>query len=213
MYLSGDGFCVAAKSVLGELGQLHGEKGVSLRGDTALLTQASELVGGNPSPARLPTSTTKDDTRQTPIPRLLRARMRAHPPPAPGLEALLDGKGNALEKAQGLPMCWAHRRAGLLLLFTGAQPTPSFVPVFILFECSLRCLGKTYQGAGGALAHLGQDTGFSTGGCQNPEDWKEQGEDGQDAIHLGERETRDSSQRAAGPREGGQGLPRPGVTP
>ena len=89
--------------------------------------------------------------------------------------------------AQGLPVRWAHGRAGLPLLFTV----------------------DSYQGAGGALAHLGQDTGFSARGCQNPEDWEDQGEDGQDAVHLGEREPHGQLPRAASPQQGGHGFPAP----
>lgn len=72
----------------------------------------------------------------------------------------------------------------------GPGRLPLLLLFFVLFGPSPRCLEKTYQGAGGGLAHLGQDAGFSTGGCQNPEDRKEQGEDGQDAIHLRKREPR-----------------------
>lgn len=79
---------------------------------------------------------------------------------------------------------WKEAEPPLLSLFTGAEPAPSVVPVLVPFARAPRCLGKTYQRAGGALAHLGQDPGFSTGGCQDPEDWEEQGEDGKDAIHL-----------------------------
>lgn len=71
-----------------------------------------------------------------------------------------------------VPVHWGTANTFFLLL------------IFVLFVLSPRCLGRTYQGAGRGLAHLGQDSSFSTGGCQNPEDWKEQGKDGQDAIHL-----------------------------
>lgn len=49
---------------------------------------------------------------------------------------------------------------------------------------SSRSSRTTYQGAGRRLAHLGQDTSFSTGSGQDPEDWEEQREDGQHAIYL-----------------------------
>lgn len=58
----------------------------------------------------------------------------------------------------------------------------SQLTVFVLSPSSRS--GTTYQGAGGSLAHLGQDTSFSTGGSQDPEDWEEQREDRQHAIHL-----------------------------
>lgn len=70
---------------------------------------------------------------------------------------------------------------------------------------SARGMGATYQGAGRGLAHLGQDTGFSTGRCENPEDRKEQGEDRQHAVHLGER-----TRQALSSCEPGEGRVGPG---
>lgn len=75
-----------------------------------------------------------------------------------------------------------------------------------------RCLGTTYQGAGGALAHLGQDAGFSTGGGQDPEDREEQGQDGQDTVHLGRSHTEASREPlVVGGR--GAGFSGPGAPP
>lgn len=97
--------------------------------------------------------------------------------------------------AQGGPCAGLRARGGAAALppsLLGAQPTLPFCSCLWLFlHCPTpppRGPGTTDQGAGGGLAHLGQDAGFSTGGCQDPEDREEQGEDGQDAIHLGKSE-------------------------
>lgn len=105
-----------------------------------------------------------------------------------------------MESCPGLAVCWAAgQEVGwphFCPLCWGHSPLCLSVPVFGSF-CTVphappppRGLGTTDQGAGGGLAHLGQDAGFSTGGCQDPEDREEQGEDGQDAIHLEKSEPR-----------------------
>lgn len=127
--------------------------------------------------------------------------MDTRPSLGPGLEILLAREGGALGELPRAGRVLGRRAGGgvatLLPSLLGAQPTLSFCSCLWLFlHCPPRPpppprgLGTTDQGAGGGLAHLGQDAGFSTGGCQDPEDREEQGEDGQDAIHLEKSEPR-----------------------
>lgn len=203
MYLRGDGFGIAAESVLRELGQLHREKNTGSG-------RPPSCKGGAPPPASLPMPLVKDTRGRSGIPCLLRTS-RDDPPPHTA-----QPKGSSTRRAaQGPPVPGrgAHSEAGPRHPVAGPQLTPSFGSQFFSCCCPRDALEQPTRELGEALLIWARTRASPQAVARTQRTGKSRGRMGRTPLTWGSMNHTEASQRAAGLRRGRDGRPSPAPKP